>query len=97
MRPAGEISLALLQAVGQLATAERGVTLREMAECAGVALGVATDTVKNMKRYGRLVMCGERKVAGRNRPAAEYGLPRRDAEAANDSVMDLSAAMRVWG
>ena len=96
MRPAGEISLALLQAVGKLATTERGVTLREMAEWAGVSACAARHAVGNMKRYGRLVMCGERKVAGRNRPAAEYGLPRQQG-AANDAVMNLSTAMRVWG
>ena len=96
MRPAGEISKALLQAVEKTATAERGLTLREMADLAGVPACAARHAVGNMKRYGRLVMCGERKVPGRNRPAAEYGLPQQQ-DAANDAVMDLAAAMRMFG
>lgn len=95
MRPAGEVSLALLQAVQQLATAERGPTLRELAAHAQVGLEQASQTVKNMRRYGRLLICGQRRVPGRNRPAAEYAIPVADA--ANDAVIGLSAAMQVWG
>lgn len=96
MRPAGEISRALLQAVEQLATPERGVGLREMAERAGVQLEVARKTVCDMKRYGRLVMSGEHKVPGRNRPAALYDVPRQEA-AANDAAAGFSLLVKAWG
>ena len=98
MRPAGEISKALLQAVEQLATPERGATLREIAEHAQVGLSRATQTIKDMRRYGRIAICGARKVPGHNRPAAEYALPVQVVnEAANDAVFGLSQAIELWG
>ncbi|GGH62234.1 hypothetical protein GCM10010975_26710 [Comamonas phosphati] len=100
-RPAGEISLAIEQAVQRLWTPERGPTLGEIA-AALVALGVAftgvRNTVANMKRYERLVKVGERKVPGRNRPAAEYGLPQSISHtAANEAAFGLSQALQLWG
>ena len=70
MRPAGEISKALLQAVERLWTPGRGPTMREIAEAAGVGVAAASRTIKDMRRYHRLAICGERTVPGRNRPAA---------------------------
>lgn len=93
MRPAGEISKALLQA---LANASGGLTLRELAAAAQVGLDAAMKTIKNMKRWGRVCVKGTRRVPGRNRPVAVYALPVTQG-AANDAVMTLSAAMRVWG
>ena len=96
MRPAGEISKALLQAVEQLATVDRGVTLREIAAHAQVGLDAARSLIPKMKRHGRICICGERKVAGRNRPAAEYGLPRQQ-DAANDAVAGVFLLAQAWG
>lgn len=97
MRPAGEISLALLQAVEQLAAAGRGATLREIAAQAQVGLDAARTLVPKMKRYGRLVICGERRVPGRNRPAAEYALPHQVHAANEADFVGLSQAMQLWG
>lgn len=96
MRPAGEISLALLQAVERLWTPERGPTLQELAAAAGVAKDAASQTLKNMTRYERIFICRGRKVPGRNRLAAEYALPHQ-LQAANQAEFGLSQAMQLWG
>ncbi len=72
MRPAGEISLALLQAAKELSQQGRGATLVELSEHARVGRGDASACLKNMRRSGRLEIVGERRVAYRNRPVAEY-------------------------
>lgn len=95
MRPAGDISKALLQAVKDLTTAERGATLREIAQAAELDVTVARRVIPDMKRYGRIRICGERRVQGRNRPVAEYGMPLARAEAAND--FSLTVAIAAWG
>lgn len=101
MRPAGEISLAIEQAVEQLWTPDRSPTLAEIAAhlvAVGVAFKAIRNTVGNMKRYGRLVQVRERKVPGRNRLAAEYGRPQTNSnDAANDAVFGLSQALQLWG
>lgn len=101
MRPAGEISLAIEQAVEQLSTPERAPTLSEIAAhlmTVGVAFRAIRNTVANMKRYGRLVQVRERKVPGRNRPAVEYGRPQINSnDATNDAVFGLSQALQLWG
>ena len=101
MRPAGEISLAIEQAVEKLWTPERSPTLAEIAAhlmAVGVAFQAIRNTVGNMTRYGRLVQVRQRKVPGRNRPAAEYGRPQTDSnDAANDAVFGLSQALQLWG
>ena len=48
MRPAGEISKALLQAVERLWTPGRGPTMREIAEAAGVGVAAASRTIKDL-------------------------------------------------
>lgn len=96
MRPAGEVSQALLQAVERLWTPGKGPTLREIAEAAGVGVAAASQTIKNMRRYHRLAICGERCVPGRNRPAAEYALPHQ-VQAANESNFGLTQALQLWG
>ena len=97
MRPAGEISLALLKAVERLWTPERGPTLAELAEATGWPKSIASQTLKDMKRYGRLLICGDRKVPGRNRPAAEYALPHQIHAANEADFVGLSQAMQLWG
>ena len=101
MRPAGEISLAIEQAVEQLWTPERSPTLAEIAApfmaSAPVPFNAIRNTVPKMKRYGRLVICGQRKVPRRNRPAAEYALPHQVHAANEADFVGLSQAMQLWG
>ena len=96
MRPAGEINTLLVSAIAQLATAERGPTLDELARATQVAKDKASQMLKAMKFRGRVCIPRTRRVEGQNKPVAEYSLPV-DQGAANDAVMNLSAAMRVWG
>ncbi len=96
MRPPCEVRAALLNACSQLATPERGPTLREMAAVACVGLRAATYTVKNMSRAGQVRIARERRVEYRNRPVAEY-VPAALADGQDDGFVDLSAVLRVWG
>lgn len=88
--------MALLQAVERLWTPGRGPTMREIAAAAGVGASVASRTIKDMRRYERLSICGQRRVSGRNRPAAEYALPHQVASA-NEASFGLTQALRIWG
>jgi len=74
MRPKGEIHQALLKAVGELATPERGATLRELAARACVGVAAARYTLDYLKRSGAVVIARTRRVPYRNRPVAEYAL-----------------------
>ena len=51
MRPAGDVSKALLQAVRELATPERAPILKELTAHTGLPESVALQTLKDMKRY----------------------------------------------
>lgn len=62
MRPAGDVSIALLAAAGALARDDRAPTVRELAQHAGVGLGAATSTVKNLSRAGKLRQARQRPV-----------------------------------
>ncbi|WP_302409307.1 hypothetical protein [Comamonas kerstersii] len=97
MRPAGEVSQSLLAAVDQLATPERAPTLQEIAAKSGVALDVARQTLKDMKRHGRVFSPRTRKVPYRNRPVAEYARHMPMAAAANEAASGLSVLMSAWG
>jgi hypothetical protein len=74
-RPRGELHVALLQAVGELATHERGATMREAAARASMGVAAARSTMRNMVRAGTVVIARTRRVPYRNRPVAEYALP----------------------
>ena len=103
MRPAGEVSLAMLQAAHALRRERlvmgQGPTLAEMVARAQVGYRVARTTVANLRRSGRLEIVGTRRVAGRNRPVAEYA-PAAPAlvEAGSVAVLggDLSRCMASW-
>lgn len=94
---------ALLQACAELATPERGPTLRELAAQARVGLDAATHTIKHMSRAGQLHIARTRRVPYRNRPVAEYVPAPAPAPAVACGVpdesgcMDLSAVLRIWG
>jgi hypothetical protein len=90
MRPAGEVRTALLSAATELATAERGATLLELAHHAQVGTEVARSTVNNMRRSGVLRAVRTRRVAYRNRPVAEYA-PGNEALEAARGFVDLAS------
>lgn len=96
MRPAGEVRVALLNACSQLATPDRGPTLREMAAVACVGLDAARRTVSNMQRAGQLHAPRTRRVGYRNRPVAEY-VPAALAPSQDEGYVDLAAVLQVWG
>lgn len=97
MRPAGDVSQSLLAAVDALVTPERAPTLQELAAQAGVALSVACQTLKDMKRYGRVCSPRTRHVDYRNRPVAEYCRPMPTVAAANECATGVSALLQAWG
>lgn len=79
MRPAGEVRQALMDATLQLVPPEVMLdpqaprpTLREIAYKACVGIDVATTTIKNMARSGRLRQVRTRRVDYCNKPVAEY-------------------------
>ncbi len=96
MRPAGEVRVALWQACNQLATPERGPTLREMAAAACVGLQAATHTVKHMSRAGQVRIPRTRRVDYRNRPVAEYA-PATLLPPQPDAGVDLAGVLQAWG
>lgn len=95
MRPRGEVHLALLRAVGELATPERGATLREVAAHAAVGRKAAAATMGNMRRYGAVVIARTRRVPYRNRPVAEYALPA-PAAPGGGARQGVHALMAAW-
>jgi len=98
MRPAGDVSQSLLAAIDAMATPERAPTLQELAAKAGVAVDVARQTLKNMKRYGRVCSPRTRRVDYRNRPVAEYARHMHVAVAANDSsASGIELLQAAWG
>lgn len=76
MRPAGEASLAILQAAHTIrrerAESGQGPTLAELVARSQVGYKAARATVQNLTRAGHLKIDGTCKVPGRNRPAAIY-------------------------
>lgn len=98
MRPAGDVSLALLKACAELATADRGPTLEELAAHAQVARGAACSTLKNLVRYEHLRIPRTRKVGYRNRPVAEYELvPSPHVRDSDVGIIPLTALLATWG
>jgi len=98
MRPKGEIHLALLKAVGELATPERGASLREIAARACVGIAAARHTMHYLHRSGAVVIARTRRVAYRNRPVSEYALPAPQATTAVDASpwSALGVALTGW-
>lgn len=97
MRPAGDVSQSLLAAVDRLTTPERAPTLQELASAAQVGVDVASQTLKDMKRYGRVWIPRTRRVEYRNRPVAEYARLAPMAVVANQSVSGVNALLQAWG
>lgn len=98
MRPKGEIHLALLKAVGELATPERGASLREIAARACVGVAAARHTMHYLNRSGAVVIARTRRVEYRNRPVSEYALPAPEATSEADASpwSALGVALTGW-
>jgi hypothetical protein len=71
-RPVGDVRKALLDALTQLASEERGPTLKELVQVACVGEKAARQTISNLRRCGAVAVARTRRVAYRNRPVAEY-------------------------
>jgi hypothetical protein len=93
MRPAGDISQAVLAACRELTTPERAPTLAEITARACLSRIAALYTVRNLARSGQIVIPRTRKVTYRNRPVAEYA----PAPAAASENVDLAALLSAWG
>lgn len=105
MRPAGEVHLALLQAAHAIlierAQSGQGATLRELVTRSQVGYAVARAMVPKLTNRGQLQKVGERRVAYRNRPVAEYApAPISTNPPAPDMVqhgwVDLGLCMADW-
>jgi len=100
MRPAGEVTLALLQAAHAIrverAESGQGPTLAEMAARACVGYQVARNLVPKLKSRGHLQIVGTRKVPGRNRPAFEYAPADPSAPTTGEGWVDLGNALQHW-
>lgn len=89
-----DVRRALLQAAIDLNTPARSATLREIVRHARVGQSSGLNAIKNMRRVGLLVICGERRVAYRNRPVAEYAPACPVPEP--QGGFDFSGLTRVW-
>lgn len=95
MRPKGEVHQALMAAARELATAERGATLREMALHARVGLRAARYTVSYLRVSGALTIARTRRVPYRNRPVAEY-VVTDVALLAQPTVSGVTTLLAAW-
>ena len=97
MRPAGDISQALIRAAGQLAAVAGGATLAEIAVKACVGRDAARHAVPNLKRYGHLAIVGQRRVDYRNRPVALYAPADPSAPLIQPGPVLLGQCLQAWG
>lgn len=67
-----DVRRALLQAAVELNTPAHSPTLREIVRHARVGNSAGRSAIHHMRRAGLLVIAGDRRVAYRNRPVAEY-------------------------
>lgn len=95
MRPPGEVSLALLRAVDELATPVRAPTLQEIAQRACVGVTAARRAADNLRRSGKLDIVRQRRVAYRNRPVAEYARPAACSQECDETV-DVASIFALW-
>lgn len=99
MRPAGQISLAIMRAAEDLAGTvdgcPRGPTLRELAAKANVGSTAALYAVKTLAKSGALRPIARRKVPYRNKPVAEYAPAPKERPEDDDhiAVVDIFA---IW-
>jgi hypothetical protein len=95
MRPLGELSKILFQAVNELTTPSAAPTLRELAAHTQLGYGAARRTLENAVRSHKLKIVRWRRVSHCTKPVAEYG-PHESAQPAGGARNDLEAAMSAW-
>ncbi len=88
--------MALLAAVGELATPERGATLREVAARACVGLVAARHALCYLRRSAAVVIVRTRRVPYRNKPVAEYALPDLAHAPEVTSGGGMGALLSAW-
>ena len=102
MRPASETHLALLQAAhafkAERADSGQGATLLELVHRSQVGYKVARALVPKLKERGQLQIVGERQVAYRNRPVAEYlpVAPAADLVSQGSASAGLCSCLNAW-
>ena len=89
-----DVRQALLQAAADLNAADHAPTLREIVHHATVGYASGLNAIKKMRRAGLLVICGERRVAYRNKPVATY-VPACPISMGGQQF-DFSGLTRVW-
>ena len=89
-----DVRRALLQAAADLNGLAQAPTLREIVHHACVGQASGLYAIKNMRRAGLLLICGERRVTYRNKPVATY-VPACPISL-GDSGFDFSSLTRVW-
>ena len=100
MRPRGDIRMALGAAAAEFGRA--GATWRDMAVRTCVGFDVARQTARDMARAGELLVVGEHRASGVNRPMVRYalapGFEAADAGAVAGaaSAAELAAVVRCW-
>jgi hypothetical protein len=90
---------ALLQAAIDLNAPAHSPTLRELIRQARVGQSAGLNAIKNMRRVGLLVISGERRVAYRNKPVAEYAPAcpvAMGGSAHTHSDFDFSGLAKAW-
>lgn len=99
MRPAGDISRALIQAARDLTRHGPGATMAELAMQACVSRDAARHHIPKLKSRGHLQLVGERRVTYRNRPVAVYA-PAPELDLDDVPVVTgpaiLSTALQTW-
>ena len=101
MRPAGEASLAILQAAHTIrrerAESGQGPTLAELVARSQVGYKAARATVSNLTRAGHLRIVGTCKVPDRNRPAAIYAPADPEPDlVSGPGWVDLGNCLQSW-
>lgn len=104
MRPASETHLALLQAAHAIHTERaetgQGATLLELVHRSQVGYKVARALVAKLKCRGQLQIVGQRRVAYRNRPVAEYApavpVPDLVPVAVDGGLIELCDCLAAW-
>ena len=91
-------SPAILLAVAELATPDRGPTRRELAAHLSLNVREVASAVDNLKRTNHLFLARLRRVSYRTRPVAEYATepPERQTEGVGRPGDAIAAALASW-
>lgn len=96
MRPAGEVRLALRDAVYALVPECGPVNFRQVAAAANVGAAVAQVTLNNMARAGDVVVAGRHKPEGSTHWHALYEPPDMDVPEPWGGIERLAQVMQTF-